>query len=238
MGMDSPELASYQLPNRRTAESCSRVRLSDLISFIRLGSSQLGAQPGAGHLSDELRLMLLKSGFPRRDLLAWVDDAGLVGVPPPFYLPFLLVGVAAQIAVRNERIYEVSCARSEELTSLHAFPRPAGAQAVRWSLTDDGTIADPAAPPLHQIGLVDGFFSDARQLESFRYCLDLGPVSAYKVFLMTAEFYQSWRSVDPAGPCPSEIFCGTLQYWGTQQIYLLYMADKPLSQGNGSSNGI
>lgn len=214
------------------------MRLSDLIAFIRLGSSQLGAQLGSGHLADEVRLTLLKSGFPRRDLLAWVDDAGLVGVPSPLYLPFLLVGVAAQIAVRNELIYEISCARSEELTSLLAFPRPPGAQAVRWSLTDDGTIADPAAPPLEQIGLVDGFFSDPRQLESFRHCRDLGPVNAYKLFLMTTEFYQSWRSVDTAGPLPREIFCSTLQYWGNQKIYLLYMADKPLGQGNEFSSNI
>ena len=194
------------------------VRLSDLILFVRRASRRFDEIP----MDDEVRLRRIKRRFARPDLLAWVDATGAKGVEPEFYFPFLVVSVAAQIALREGRIYEVAFCSPEHLTMLQSFPRPAGAVSQKILLTCQGMIVAPRMPPRYQTGLIDAVFTDPRQAGNLRLLRHFTPPDAYKVFVMNEDVYHAWKSIDDKPAEPNELFQGVLQFWRGHRIYLYY----------------
>jgi hypothetical protein len=199
------------------------VRLSDLISFIRLSSAQFEET----QLGDEERLTLLKAGFPRRDLISWMDSTARDRIPPARYFPLLLLRVAAQINVRYNLRYEVVCAHATDLDLVDALPRAGGSALVRWEMNEAGLIRDPIIPLQHEVGVVSGLFMDPRDIDSFRYCCAVDFYHANRVLLMSGVFYDAWGAAGFDVPLERQVFRGVLQDWGGERTCLLYTSARP-----------
>lgn len=196
----------------------SPVRRSDLILFVRRASRHFDQIP----IDDEVRLRRIKRRFARPDLLAWIDAAGPKLVEPEFYFPFLVISVAAQIALREGRIYEVAFCSPEHLTMLRGFPRPLGVVTQKVPLTLQGMIVPPRMPPRYQTGLIDAVFTDPRQASNLRLLRHFGSPDSYKVFIMKEDVYHAWKAIDEKPAEPNELYQGILQFWGGRRIYLHY----------------
>lgn len=200
------------------------MRLSDLITFIRLCTEQTASL----RLSDDERLTLLKEAFPRRDLLHWFDDEAGAQMPPAWYLPALLVRSAIQISVRHAQTIEVCCGGQPHLDLMTRLTHRPPDQLVTWKIRGEGSVEQTAAPRLHEVGLLHGFFAKAAERAAFDRCMQTNFYHSNRLCFMNDAFYTSCIANAAYQPPSKATLIALLQNWGGERLHVAYVSKYPL----------
>ena len=193
------------------------MRISDLISFIRIATAQ---NPHAS-LSERTLVEMARKGFPRRDLLEWFCPTGLA---PALYFPALLTA-AAYVTARTRGATKVLTAEADlRFAAVAARFVGAAEDHVGLDMRDGAEQVLPGILPGHAAALIAGVFDRAcaPQAAVLRLlCAQHWPNAAVLLFF-TGDVYRSWRDGDLPPPDGLEVYRGLLQEAVGQEIFVVF----------------
>lgn len=191
------------------------MRISDLISFIRVASAQNEEVP----LSDEVWLEMAREGFPRRDLIDWFAPST---VAPTLYFPALLAA-ATMVMARSSGVAKVLTVEAG-LRFAAAAVRFVCKPEAHVGLDMHGEVTLPLSLPAHEAALVVGVFDQAStaQAAALRLLWTHGWPHAAQLYFFSGDVYRSWRENALPAADDLEVYRGLLQGAARQQIFVVF----------------
>jgi hypothetical protein len=197
------------------------VRISDLISFIRISGAQNTAEP----MSADTWLALALKAFPRQDLVQWFPSGS---VDPEWYFPALLVGCAAVVA-RSGSVRTIVTVEAERrfASAAAAIVTPPDAPPDRHAAFDmrQGASAAAAASVVpHEVALAVGVFDGAAeaQADTLRMLWTANWPNAARLFFFAEAAYRAWDGAAIPPPDAAEIHRGLLQDVAGRRTFVIY----------------
>lgn len=193
------------------------MRISDLVSFIRIASAQNAGVP----LSAETWLGMARKGFPRRDLLDWFNPPA---ISPALYFPALLVASTLGMARSGTVVKTLTVEADTRFAAAAALFVCAPDEHIGIDMRDGAELALPVSLPCHEAALVVGVFDQesAAQAVALRLLWTRGWPHAAQLYFFTGDVFRSWRdSILPAAD-NQEVYRGLLQDAAGHEIFLVF----------------
>lgn len=197
------------------------MQLRDLLDVINLISRQYRPE-----IEGARRLELMKTAFPRPDLLAWFDSEPFHDISPEHYFTLLVFAFLwrSQPKIAYRRL--VLCGGPESLAIRQAEGFRIPSTTHVWILGRDGDISTEAKkPPGHEVGVVIGTFEHANEVNALRQCLTSDFYHATRLLILSKEALTELNSHGdlqrPIGGVHS-VFEGPFLHWGTTQSSAIY----------------